>query len=140
MKSFIYFLIVPLFLFANNFEKSENIIIDHTNNIMWQDNLESTQYIEDITMGKTYCDDLILNGYIDWKMATIKQLESIVNVTNKNIAINKKFEYTTSSPYWSQTSYLKSKNKFWFIDFKTGIVNFDSRNKEFTIRCVRDMK
>jgi len=140
MKSVLCLVMIAIVVFANNFEKSENIVIDHTNNTMWQDNLESTQYIEDITMGKTYCDELILNGYIDWKMATIKQLETIIDITNKKIAIKKEFQYTTATPYWSKTPYIIDKNKFWFVDFKTGIVNFDNTNKKFTIRCIREIK
>lgn len=137
---FLLYIIIPILLFANNFEKSENIVIDKTNHIMWQDNLESTQYIDNITMAKTYCEDLILNGYTNWELATIKQLESIIDVTKKNVAIKKEFQYTTATAYWSKTPYVKDKNKFWFVDFRIGSVNFGSKNQKFTLRCVRDIK
>lgn len=137
---FLLYIIIPILLFANNFEKSENIVIDKTNHIMWQDNLESTQYIDNITMAKTYCEDLILNGYTNWELATIKQLESIIDVTKKNVAIKKEFQYTTATVYWSKTPYVKDKNKFWFVDFRIGSVNFGSKNQKFTLRCVRDIK
>jgi len=140
MKFLLYFILIPIVLFANNFEKSENIVVDKINNMMWQDNLESTQYIENFTMAKTYCEDLILNGYINWELATIKQLQTIIDVTKKDVAIKKEFQYTTATPYWSKTPYAKDKNKFWFVDFKTGSVNFESKNKKFTLRCVRDIQ
>jgi predicted ATPase len=138
-KSFLFFIIV-VSIFANDFEKSLNIVTDKTTNIMWQDNLESTQYLENITMAKTYCENLILNGYIDWKMATIKQLQTILDITNKNTTIKKEFQYTTQSKYWSKSNYIVNKNQFWYIDFKTGIVNFSTRDNQYTVRCIREFK
>ena len=140
MKSFLFFFIISVWIFANDFEKSINIVTDKTANIMWQDNLESTQYLEDITMAKTYCENLILNGYIDWKMATIEQLETIIDVTNKDVAIKKEFKYTTPTKYWTKSKFIENLNQFWYVDFKTGMVSFDNRNNKYTIRCVRDVK
>jgi len=140
MKIFIVFCVMSISIFANDFEKSLNIVIDKTANIMWQDNLESTQYLEDITMAKTYCENLILNGYIDWKMATIKQLQTIMDITNKDVTIKKEFQYTSASKYWSKSPYHLNTNQFWYVDFKTGIVNFSTRDNKYTVRCVRDLK
>ena len=140
MKIYILLFIISLSSFANSFEKSINIVTDTTTNLMWQDNLESTQYLEDITMAKTYCDNLILNGYIDWRMATIEELETIIDVSNKDMAIKKEFKYTTATQYWTQSQNITEQNMFWYIDFKTGAVNFDARDNKYTVRCVRDIK
>ena len=140
MKSFFLFFLISISIFANNFEKSINIVTDTTEKRMWQDNLESTQYLEDITMAKTYCENLILNGYIDWKMATIEQLETLIDVTKKDITIQKEFQYTTPTKYWTKSKYVADSNQFWYVDFQTGSVNFDTRNHKYTVRCVRDMK
>jgi len=140
MKSFIIFILMILSLFANNFEKSTNIVTNQTQNIMWQDNLESTQYLEDITMAKTYCENLILNGYIDWKMATIEQLQTLIDISNKKTAIKKEFQYTTSTKYWSKSKFIVDENQYWYVDFKTGLVNYDNQNKKNTVRCIRNLK
>jgi hypothetical protein len=140
MKNFIFIFIICTSIFANDFEKSTNIVIDKTSNIMWQDNQESTQHLEDITMAKTYCENLILNGYIDWKMATIEQLQSIIDITNKEIAVKKEFQYTSASKYWSMSNNIINTNQFWYVDFKTGIVNFSTKNDKYTVRCIRDIK
>lgn len=140
MRVFIFFSMMTLTLVANNFEKSLNIVTDTTTNTMWQDNLESTQYLENVTMAKIYCESLILNGYTDWEMATIKELQTIINISNKDFTIQKEFQYTTATKYWSKSDYDLNNNYFWYVDFKTGIVNFDRSNKRYTVRCKRKIK
>jgi len=140
MKVFIFFCMMALTLVANNFEKSLNIVTDTTTNTMWQDNLESTQYLENVTMAKIYCESLILNGYTDWEMATIKKLQTIIDISNKDFTIPKEFQYTTATKYWSKSEYSLNKDSFWYVDFKTGIVNFDRSNKRHTVRCIREIK
>ncbi len=140
MRFFIIFIFITFSLFASDFEKSINIVTNQKHNIMWQDNLESTQYIEDITMAKTYCENLILNGYIDWEMATIKQLLSIIDISSQKIAIKKEFQYSTATKYWSSTPYVANKNQYWYVDFKTGLVNHENQNKKYTVRCIRNLK
>lgn len=140
MRNFLLYFLVTSTLFASDFEKSTNIVIDKKQNLMWQDNLESTQYKEDITMGKTYCENLILNGYIDWRMATIKELQSILDITNKNTTIKKEFLHTNPTKYWSSSYNIAQQNSFWYIDFKSGRVEFENQNQQNSIRCVRNLK
>jgi len=140
MRFFIIFIFITLSLFSSDFEKSINIVTIQKQNIMWQDNLESTQYLEDITMAKTYCENLILNGYIDWEMATIEQLQTLIDISNKKTAIKKEFQYTTPTKYWSKSKFIVDENQYWYVDFKTGLVNYDNQNKRYTVRCVRNLK
>ncbi|MEA2017279.1 MAG: DUF1566 domain-containing protein [Campylobacterota bacterium] len=124
----------------DDFEKKINIVIDKKQNIMWQDNLETVEHIETVTMAKVYCDTLILNGYIDWKMADIKQLQSIIDVTQKSPTIKKQFKYTKADKYWSNVSDVSNKKNHWYIDFKNGEVNTSSYDKEYLVRCLREIK
>jgi len=124
----------------DDFEKKINIVIDKKQNIMWQDNPESQEYFETITMAKVYCETLILNGYIDWKMANVKQLQSIINIKNKQVAIKKQFKYIKADKYWSNTQNISQKERYWFVDFKDGQVDSNSKNEEYTVRCLRDIK
>ncbi len=125
---------------TSDFEKKINIVIDTKQNIMWQDNSESKEYFETITMAKVYCETLILNGYIDWKMANIKQLQSIIDVTSEKLSIKKPFKYIKADKYWSSTQNISQKDNYWFVDFKNGKVNSDSKNIEHMVRCLRDIK
>jgi len=124
----------------NNYTKKINIVIDNNKNIMWQDDNEATEYLETITMANVYCENLILNGYIDWKLPNIKELQSIIDVTNKNSSINKKFKYLKNDKYWSKTDTRKDNSRYWYVDFETGLVGQDKYSKTYYVRCLRNIK
>ncbi len=141
MKKSIFIILLSSLLFGSHFEKSQNIVIDKEQNIMWQDTLEVGQYIiEDITMARIYCEDLILNAYDDWQMPTIKQLQTIIDVEQQKVAIKKEFEFTKSSNYWSNSSHQERRDSFWYVNFETGKVNYTNKNTKQVVRCIRDIK
>ena len=125
---------------SNPFVKKQNIVIDKTTNLMWQDNSDTTDYLETITMSKTYCNNLILNSYTNWKMPTVKQLQTIIDVTKKKYTVKKQFKYTKQNKYWSLTPNINIEDKYWYVDFEKGIVEFDKKEQEYSIRCVRKVK
>ena len=133
---FIYLLFISSLL-ANNFLKSEDIVIDLKKNLMWQDNIEVTQYTETWGMAKEYCKSLTLSGYTDWKLPTIKELQTIVNIKKKNLAINTQFKYAQPSSYWSNTQDITNKSDAWYVGFKTGATFKDSKDYECYVRCIR---
>jgi len=121
------------------FIKSENIVIDKKNNLMWQDNIEAT-YEEDITMGNVYCEELVLNGYIDWRLPTIKELQSLLDQEGKEHHLDKTFEFFKKGHYLSNTSNISDTHKYWYIDFKSGRISFKDKKEYGFIRCVRDIQ
>lgn len=125
---------------GEGFIKKINIVVDEEKNIMWQDNTESINHKENFTMAKVYCETLILNGYIDWRVPTIKELLSLIDVKNKKAAIIKEFEYTQSDIYYSSTKSIQQKNNYWFVDFASGVINTIDKKEKIYIRCVRDIK
>jgi hypothetical protein len=87
---------------------------------------------------RTECDDLVFAGKSDWRMPTLKELQSIVNTKEYDPAINKTFFVnTTDDPYWTETSpaeYLASKFTVLFSD---GSVYYKDSNNFAATRCVR---
>lgn len=122
-----------------NYEKSNNIVIDDKNKIMWQDNTEVTNYLETLTSAKVYCNILVLNGYIDWKMPTIKEMQNIVDVSERR-SIDKNFKYLKPNIYITNTVFKNNENEIWAIDFSNGKTILVSKTKKNYIRCVRDIK
>jgi len=138
-----YFIITCIFiasLTANDFEKRVKSVIDKSTNIMWQDDKEVTQYLENITFAKLYCEELVLNGYIDWKLPSIKQLQSILDVTQKAPTINQEFKYSSKNNYWSNTSFVTDEQNYWSVDFKTGITSNAEETNTYNVRCIREMR
>ncbi len=137
MRYLFYSLILSSTLFSNNFIKSENIVIDIKKNLMWQDNSDSAEYTANWTLSKEYCTSLTLNGYTDWRLPTIKELQTIVDISKKKLAINTEFKFTEPSSYWSNSQDMVNKNNAWYVGFKTGATFRDSKDYDCYIRCIR---
>jgi len=125
-------------LSLGEFLKSENIVIDNKKNLMWQDNIEATNE-EDIILGNTYCEELVLNGYIDWKLPNIKQLQSLIDQDGKEHLLNKTFQFFNEGDYYSNTPHVEDSSKHWYVNFKTGEVLFKDKENLASIRCVREI-
>ena len=137
MKNLFFCLLFISSLTASNFLKSDNIVIDLKKNLMWQDDIEATQYTETWGMAKEYCKSLTLSGYTDWKLPTIKELQTIVNIKKKGLAIDAQFKYTQPSSYWSNTQDITNRSYAWYVGFKTGATFKDSKDYECYVRCIR---
>ena len=93
------------------------------------------------------CSRLDFGGRSDWRLPSIKELQSIVkyNTTNINIiSFNENvFPGTSLDHYWSSTTHKKDANVSWTIDFHFGSVTYHAKKdpttkieNEFYVRCV----
>ena len=130
MKKLFYFIILFTFLNATSiFVKSDNVVIDITKNIMWQDNIEVTQYKSNWSLAKEYCTTLTLNGFTDWKLPSIKELQTIANVKKHKPAIFDEFEFIQHTSYWSNSQDITNDSYAWYVGFKSGfpiLVEYES--------------
>lgn len=131
-------------------DDSKEIVTDHVTSLQWQDNeTVSKQWVTQAnydagnyfdTSGDTattYCSDLTLGGYGDWRLPTSVELESIVDYGRYNPSTSIVFENTGSSYYWSSTTTNYYSLDAWVVYFYTGFV-YDSRKKNSNnVRCVR---
>ena len=82
-------------------------------------------------------------GYDDWRLPTANELEDIVERTCSDPAINLMvFPGTPRADVW--TSSLSASKSFlvtyWYVGFKTGTMNVESRDVRNTVRLVRDAR
>lgn len=79
-------------------------------------------------------------GHRDWRIPTIKELQSIVDYSKFNPAASVPGETSsTSVGYWSSTTNVHFPFNAWFVSFGNGLVNFDFKGAGFsyTARAVR---
>jgi len=135
---------------------AEEIVIDTHKNLMWQDNSEvktnakpwltkkaygASQWND--TTGDTatsYCQNLDLGGYEDWRLPTIGELQSITKDDTSNPALDFGVfvNYTTKFGYWTSTTLPGDLFDAWIVDFMCGGTNSLSKNQtNANIRCVR---
>jgi hypothetical protein len=134
------FLVLCFFLFvdADEYTSSLNIVTDTERNIMWQDNREVTEYLETFITAEVYCDSIVLSGYIDWRVPTIYELLNIIEVNEKN-AVHKAFKYVSKGTYNTSSTFIENSESFLGVDFTTGKILNDKKMNENYIRCVRDI-
>ncbi len=121
-------------------DDAKQIVQDTKQNLIWQDNADAKgkqlQWFDAIT----YCEDLKLGGYTDWRMPNINELFFVANRDEKEPAMNGVAFKNISSWgfYWSSTSFIISPDAVWSVEFANGTTKWpDKSNKEY-IRCVRD--
>lgn len=138
---------------------TSGIVIDNITGLMWQDEeytqAEATAYGNDTEIGKaqhwenakTYCNNLELGGFHDWRLPNINELESIVdygrarnNPSGSLGAISSIFKYVGQAGYinyWSSTEYLPQTSKVWSVVFTDGDDYLRDKLKTYYARCVR---
>lgn len=112
------------------------MVTDTITGLMWQDN-ESVH--KNSVDAENYCADLTLGGYHNWRLPSIVELQSIVEIQRSPLVIRNGFLNYELSGYRSSTQIaLNSPRWTWNIDFSTGKMGASiAEDNEQTIRCVR---
>ncbi len=140
-----------------SYTRVNDIVADNVTGLQWQDdeaaktvtkpwvtpaNYDARNY--DDTLGDTattYCSNLVLEGYSDWRLPTRVELRSIGcydptidTATFQNITLN---------AYWSSTSFLQNENnQAWYVGMKNGFQGYSrslgiNKSTNRHVRCVR---
>ena len=116
-------------------------VSDSTTNLMWQDDYFSGQTQLSHADAITYCNNLTLGGYSDWRLPNINELHTIVDYTNNTIAFTSSATANYINYFWSST---RSKDDptgqfYRYLSFDGG-ANDGSIKEDSTlnIRCVRN--
>jgi len=118
-------------------DSDKKVVLDKITNLMWQD--DSTDNNNTYSGANTYCDDLNLSGFSNWKLPSIQELNTIVDRGRANIAINSIFKNALNKWYWSKTIHQGHLDSAWSVYFYTGQATYVTKiNSSIHIRCVRD--
>jgi hypothetical protein len=86
----------------------------------------------------TYCGNLRLANHNDWRMPNCVELQSIVDYSKRDPAINTAvFPGAMSSRYWSSTPYALHSGIAWVVDFVDGSVDYGHKSYSLYVRAVR---
>ncbi len=134
-------------LVAGNYSRSNNIVTDHNTGLQWQDvpytaaekavynstTKESGRTLKWIH-AKGYCSNLGNS----WRLASIKELKSIVDTSNSNPAMDPIFQSALPFGFWSATLSTTTGGSAQGIGFASGkIHNCGTSGKAKYVRCVR---
>ena len=137
MKMLLLVLFGFTFLLAD-LQRIDNSVVDTTSKLVWQDNgdVEKKELLYD--EAKQYCAVLNLDNRSTWRLPTVYELQSIVDLTQYDPALQRGFHFGLSKDYWSVTPYAEDKDRAWFVNFKSGSVEHSRRSYDFYVRCVSD--
>ena len=126
--------------YTNN---TNGTITDNITGLMWQQVDGGEMTIENAT---TYCDNLVLGGFSDWRLPSPMESFSILNHQNNNPAMNTAFFTASIAEYWWTNTYQAGDNtKVWCANAGGGIGNHPKSEtisaggiKKFHVRAVRN--
>jgi hypothetical protein len=118
-------------------DASNHTIIDTKTNLHWQDNSAVKDTARNYADSLTYCHDLTLAGFSDWRMPNINELLSISDYSRNNPSINPIFVNVKDSLYWSSTPIKNHNGYIWAIDFTNCDDKMEDKDNSNYVRCVR---
>jgi hypothetical protein len=127
-------------------KSDDGSVHDRDNKYTWYDSNPETNGGDEGTPGDgTDTEDFIdtlnaekFGGFSDWRLPTLKELSSIVNLGNINPAINKEyFAHSHSSYYYTSTSDAETPANVWCIYFGHAQDYIVSKSNAYYVRAVR---
>ncbi len=148
-------------------DDSKEVVVDNITGLMWQDNQDARKVLKpwqteesfNECVGKngkkrnirkcsdtsgdtaaTYCDNLTLGNYNDWRLPSVEELRYIMIHSHRKYAINTTvFKNVKPAYYWTSTRDLDSEEGFVNVAgfFEHGYINQDEGTTPRPVRCVR---
>lgn len=113
-------------------------VYDTRTQLTWEQSVDAGTYSQ--SAAASYCTSLPLAGG-GWRLSTIEELESIVDDTTVNPAIDvTAFAGTPNAWFWSSSPYadtLNAPGTAWGVFFSHGYSDTSSVSSAWRVRCVR---
>ena len=111
---------------------------DDKSGLVWQDNQAVAQNEMTQQESISYCQNLKLDSFEDWRLPTVKEFYTIVDLTKNRPALKNGFEVRNDERYWTATPFAKNPDKeVWRISMSYGEVEPYKKSRDYRVRCVR---
>jgi len=113
--------------------------VDEKTGLIWQDNSEVGQKDLSYDEALQYCQKLTVDDFSDWRLPTLKEAYTIINLTTNRPALKKGFEVRDDGRYWTSTLFAKDPKKdAWYISMSYGEAEAYKKSRIYHVRCVRN--
>jgi hypothetical protein len=115
-----------------------NIVQDTSTGLVWQDTEDNITVKKSWSDAITYCEELVLDGYEDWRLPNRSELISLTDKSIYNPSIKPMINYiSTDISYWTSSTDAYSSRYAWGIDFSNGQADYSDKSDSVYVRCVR---
>lgn len=111
-------------------DNRDGTISDEATGLMWQQEAPEAKMTWEQAV--SYCENLNLGGYTDWRLPTLKELKSINPVNDMEC-----FPNASSSFYWSSTTFARNTSYAWGVYFYYGYDYDHYKYSSYYVRAVR---
>lgn len=106
--------------------------------LVWQDNSDVATVTKNYHDAKAYCTDLEIDGFNDWRLPTLKEYYTIIDMRRNRPAIKSGFEVRIEKRFWTATPFAGNpENEAWFISSGYGEAEPYRHDRAYHVRCVR---
>ena len=129
---------IPQKFRIDNSVPNEKTVIDENTGLEWQQTIPSESCSWENAI--KYCEELEYGGHNDWRLPTVKELFSIVDINTYNPAIDTTYFSETHGIVWSSSSYVSMADVVWKVDFEDGHndISSSSNYPYAYVSCVRE--
>jgi len=114
--------------------------VDEKTGLIWQDNSDVGQKDFNYNEALTYCKNLKVDNFSYWRLPSLKEVYSIIDLTTSRPALKKGFEVLDDGRYWTATLFAKNPEKSaWYISLNYGVAEAYNKSRIYHVRCVRDV-
>jgi hypothetical protein len=126
-------------------DNGNGTVTDNLTGLTWEQKTSVTE-AQTYTFSNafSYCDNLSLGGYDDWRMPTRREFSALLNFSRVSPALDianfPDYTYTTSNEvyYWTTSEYHEDSNQVWKILISFGLIESGSKDGDLSkVRCVR---
>jgi hypothetical protein len=123
-------------------DQGDGSVTDNVTKLMWQKSFSSATF--PLSNAASYCQGLSLAGHTDWRLPSLIELVSLLDLSSFGPSINTTFfPGTPSTPFWSSTGYAGAPTVAWYVIFaeasgsQTAPTNAGNTSTAYNVRCVR---
>lgn len=114
-----------------------DVTFDSGTSLMWQDNHDVRKTHFTMKQAEEFCANLTLGDYSDFRVPSLRELQTIVDYRHYNPAMLQGFKTPVSEEFWTATPYVYSPGSYWIVDFKKGSSEIRSERYNKNVRCVQ---
>ena len=114
--------------------------MDTTTSLVWQDAPINKDALVTYKEAQNYCKFLTIDKYKDFRLPTMRELQTLVDYKNFDPAILSGFKYIESTTYWTSTVFADDDSEYWTVDFEKGSRSVKATYYDRHFRCVQKLK